>query len=104
MSDGVLAALISGVISLVGVIVTVVVANRKMMAEIDKKSEVKDMELKGEVAVIKTEIAELRKSQDKHNSMIERMYAAEKEITRVQEQVKVANHRIADLEAIKPPC
>ena len=102
MSDGVIAALISGVISLVGVIVTVIVANRKMMAEIDKKSEVKDMELKGEVAVIKTEIAELRKSQDKHNSMIERMYSAEKEITRVQEQVKVCNHRIADLEAIKP--
>ena len=104
MSEGVLAAIISGAISLIGIVVTVVVSNRKMMDELDKRSEVKDTELKGEIAVIKTEIQELRKSQDKHNQMIERMYDAEKEIAKVQEQMKVANHRIDDLEhlAAKP--
>ena len=100
MSEGVLAAIISGAISLIGIVVTVVVSNRKMMDELDKRSEVKDTELKGEIAVIKTEIADLRKSQDKHNNMIDRMYGAEKDIARVQEQMKVANHRIDDLEKI----
>ena len=33
-------------------------------------------------------------------SLIERMYGAEKDIARVQEQMKVANHRIDDLEKI----
>ena len=68
------------------------------------KLTVKPSVLKGEIAVIKTEIQELRKSQDKHNQMIERMYNAEKEIAKVQEQMKVANHRIDDLEhlAAKP--
>ena len=34
MSDGVLASIISGAISLIGIIVTVVVSNRKMMDDL----------------------------------------------------------------------
>lgn len=100
----VLAALITGIC---GIVAQVVISRRskdELYNRLDKQSEVKDTELKGEIAVIKTEIQELRKSQDKHNQMIERMYDAEKEIAKVQEQMKVANHRIDDLEhlAAKP--
>ena len=94
----VLAALITGIC---GIVAQVVISRRSkddLYNRLDKQSEVKDTELKGEIAVIKTEIQELRKSQDKHNQMIERMYNAEKEIAKVQEQMKVANHRIDDLE------
>ena len=100
----VLAALITGICGIVAQVVIFRRSKDELYNRLDKQSEVKDTELKGEIAVIKTEIQELRKSQDKHNQMIERMYDAEKEIAKVQEQMKVANHRIDDLEhlAAKP--
>ena len=40
----------------------------------------------------------LEKAQNKHNNLIERMYAVEKETALQTEQIEVANHRISDLE------
>lgn len=42
-------------------------------------------------------IEQLEKKQDKHNSLIERMYCAEKAITVLEERQKVVNDEIADL-------
>lgn len=43
-------------------------------------------------------IEQLEKKQDKHNQVIERVYELEKENAVLKEEVRVANHRIADLE------
>lgn len=43
-------------------------------------------------------LEELTKRVDKHNSVIERTYALEKRAEVQEEQIKVANHRIQDLE------
>ncbi len=43
-------------------------------------------------------IEQLEKKVDKHNSVLERMYEAETRIEVVEEKIKVANHRIDDLE------
>lgn len=43
-------------------------------------------------------LLELEKKQDKHNSVIERMYKVEEKTAIQEEQIKVANHRITDLE------
>lgn len=43
-------------------------------------------------------IEALEKKQDKHNSVIERVYRLEEEHAVVKEQIKVVNHRIDDLE------
>lgn len=49
-------------------------------------------------SVIDLKIESLERAQNKHNNLIERMYKLE-EATAVQtEQIKVANHRIDDLE------
>ena len=48
--------------------------------------------------LIEYKIKELEKKQDKHNSVIERMYHVEEEQSVIKEQIKVANHRISDLE------
>ncbi len=40
----------------------------------------------------------VEKKQDKHNSTIERTYCNERDISIIKEQIKVANHRIEDLE------
>lgn len=39
-----------------------------------------------------------RKKADKHNNLIERMYKGEENINLLDEKIKVANHRIDDLE------
>ena len=76
MSKEVLVALISGLLSLVGVIITVVIEHKLTLYRIEQ----------------------LEKKQDKHNSLIERVFHVEEKITVLEERQKVANHRIDDLE------
>lgn len=43
-------------------------------------------------------IEQLEKKMDKHNQLIERVYRLEQHNVLIDEQIKVANHRIDDLE------
>ena len=43
-------------------------------------------------------IEQLEKKVDKHNNLIERTYEIEKDIEVIKTDIKVANHRIDDLE------
>lgn len=43
-------------------------------------------------------IEQLEKKVEKHNSVIERVYILEKDDAVIKEDIKVANHRIEDLE------
>ena len=43
-------------------------------------------------------LEQLEKKVDKHNSVIDRMYHAEERLCVIDEQIKVSNHRIDDLE------
>lgn len=80
MSDAVLAALITGGVSLVGTVITVVLSNRNNRALLEYR------------------IDRLEKKQDKHNRVIERTYKLEDRANLMEEKMKVANHRIDDLE------
>lgn len=44
---------------------------------------------------------ELTKRVDKHNNVVERTYSIEKRLSVQKEQIRVANHRISDLEGIE---
>lgn len=44
---------------------------------------------------------ELTKRVDKHNNVVERTYSIEKRLSVQEEQIRVANHRISDLEGIE---
>ena len=46
-------------------------------------------------------IEQLEKKVEKHNSLIERTYKVEESITLLDEKIKVANHRIDDLEKME---
>ena len=76
MSAELLVALLLGLFELVGVIITVVIGNSKTQYRIEQ----------------------LEKKQDKHNTLIERMFKVEKRLDVDEEKIKVANHRISDLE------
>lgn len=50
------------------------------------------------IALIDYKLTELTKRVDKHNNVIERTYRLEEASAVQEEQIKVANHRIEDLE------
>ncbi len=49
-------------------------------------------------ALIAYRLSELERKQDKHNAVIERTYKLEENARLTEEKIKVANHRIEDLE------
>lgn len=76
MTSEIIAALIAGGVSAFGVILTNNASNK----------------------IMQERIKELTHQVEKHNSVIERTYEAEKEIDVLKEKQRVANHRIDDLE------
>lgn len=94
MSDAIMVAIITAGLSLIGTIITVVVANRQTIAALDKKSDVSDEKIQGQINVIKTEIETLSKRVEAHNAIVERTY-------RLEGQMVEAQHDIRDLKARK---
>ena len=88
MSEVVWVALITGACAVIGDIIISAKSTKELYAKLDKQSEMADERIKGEIAVIHTEIAELRKNVEKHNNVLERVYNLEKEMARQDEQIK----------------
>lgn len=78
--DAIIAALIAGGFSVVGVIITTLTTSRRT-----------EQRMATAQAVTNTKIEELTREVREHNSFAKRVPVLE-------EQIKVANHRIADLE------
>ena len=76
MTDTVLVA----ILSLVGTLAGAYIANRKS------------------IALIAYRLEQLENKVNKHNQIIERTYKLEEQEAVMQEQIRVANHRIEDLE------
>lgn len=91
MSDAIIVALITGGLSLIGIIITSVRSNQQLFAKLDKQSELSDAKLDKEIAVIKTEISTLSEEVRKHNAFAER-------IPTLEEKAKAADRRLTDLE------
>lgn len=85
MSEAIVVALITGGLSLAGVIVTCLITARKS-----------ENAMKVAQAVTDTKIQELTREVREHNNFARRMPV-------VEEQIKVANHRIEDLEKFHQP-
>lgn len=87
MSDAIVVAIVTGTLAFAGTAITVWGTTRRSSAE---------------AAAQRTEILmrldQLEAKQDKHNKVIERTYELEKTAALHEEEIKVANHRIADLE------
>lgn len=73
-------SIIVGVLSLAGTLAGAYFANRKSSA------------------LIAYRLEQLEKKVNLHNNAVERLYAVEKEQEVIEERVKVANHKIDDLE------
>lgn len=80
-------ALITGGLSFIGIIYT---SKQQRSITIE--------EVKNEVAFIKKDIKSLEEKQDKHNSLIERVYDIEATLKVMDTRERVSEHRIEDLE------
>ena len=87
MSAGNWATIIVALIGLVGTIITVVYGNKKNAEASQKQTE-----------LTLYRIDQLEQKVNKHNNLIERTYAIEKRLDVDEEKIKVANHRIDDIE------
>lgn len=87
MTEAIIVAIITGGLSLLGVIITNSKSARDMDAKLDKQLSVTDAHLES-----------LTKEVRKHNGFAERIPAIEGHISLIDERIKVANHRIDDLE------
>jgi hypothetical protein len=83
MSEAVMTAFITGGLSLFGTVITVIATSNKTAQE-----------MKVNQAVTDTKIEELTREVRKHNGFAERMPV-------VEEQIKVLNHRVQDLEDVE---
>ena len=83
--ETVITALITGCLSLTGVIATCLSSNRKIETQLEKAQAVTD-----------TKLDELTREVREHNMRARRMPV-------VEEQIKVINHRIGDLEGFHKP-
>ena len=72
MDEVVIVALITGACAVISQIIISAKSTRELYAKLDKQSEIADERIKGDLAVIKMEVAELRKQVEKHNSVVER--------------------------------
>lgn len=98
MNEAIAAALITGVCAVISQIIISAKSTKELYAKLDKQSELADEKIKGEIAVIHAEISELRKTVEKHNGVLERVYKLEQSDAVQEEMIKVANNRIKDLE------
>ncbi len=83
--EAIISALITGGLALAGVIISNVVSNNKMQSQMEKAQAVTD-----------TKLDELTREVREHNGFARRMPV-------VEEQIKVINHRINDLEGFHKP-
>ncbi len=81
--ETILSAAITGILALAGIIITNVMSNRKIENQLEKAQAVSDCK-----------IDELTREVREHNNFARRMPV-------VEEQIKVINHRLDDLEKSK---
>lgn len=85
----VIAALISAGAAILVCVLQGNANHKKLVAELEKHDAVHDERLK-----------QLKETVDKHNQVIERTFRLEQDTSLLNEKIKVANHRIEDLERI----
>ena len=88
MDTAIIVAIITGGLAIVGDIIVSAKNTKDLYAKLDKQSEISDEKIRGEIAVIRTEITDLRKTVEKHNTVIERTYKLETEVAKQGEQIK----------------
>lgn len=97
-----IAAVIETIISVTGALLVCLINNhyQQQRFEEQQKTSAEEAERKHDetIHMIEYKLDQLAKKVDLHNSAVERLYIVEKGMALTDEKLKVANHRIEDLE------
>ena len=86
MESSIWVAIITGLISLIGTIITVTMANKQTLNTLSEQSKLADEKINGKIGVIEEKIDTLSKRVEKHNSMVERTYQLETRVAVLEER------------------
>ena len=92
MTDTVIAALITGGLALIGVIVSCLVTIRKSQEDNQRTKEDIQAEIKTAIAVQDTKIEELTREVREHNNFARRMPVVENEIRHIENDITTLKH------------
>ena len=79
-------ALVTGGLSLLGTVITVIVGFKQTSKQVDAKTD---------LTIYRIE--QLEAKQDKHNTLIERTYKLEENADLLQERINFVNHRLDEI-------
>ena len=85
--ESIIASCITGVLALVGIVITNMMGNKKFEASLQISQAVTD-----------AKIEELSKRVEKHNNIIERVFRLEQNTAVMDEKISESNKRISDIE------
>lgn len=91
-------AVITGVVAIVVCMINNAYQRRASEKQHQATIEAAEKQHNTTIALIEYKLDQLEKKVDLHNNAVERLYAVEKTVEVQQEQIKVANHRLDDLE------
>ena len=90
--------IVVAVLSLAGTLIGTYLANRKSAALIAYRLEQLEKIRQSAMRLLSDRLEQLEQKVAKHNGLVERTYHLEEEAAVFEEKLKVANHRIDDLE------
>lgn len=103
--ETIIGSVITGVLALAGVIYTTRKTHQTTLTEIKSELDLARSETKGTIELVKKDITNLQddltdldKHVKEHNNLVVRLYEVEKGVELLDDRIKVANHRIKDLE------
>lgn len=98
MSEAVVVALITGGLTLIGTVISVIVSHKGTLEKIDANSKVADEKIQGEINVLKADIRTLSNRVEAHNRVVDRTYELERKVGVLEEKASAANRRLTDIE------
>lgn len=98
MSEAVVVALITGGLTLIGTVISVIVSHKGTLEKIDANSKVADEKIQGKINVLKADIRTLSNRVEAHNRVVDRTYELERKVGVLEEKASAANRRLTDIE------
>ena len=103
--ETIIGSVITGILALAGVIYTTRKTHQTTLTEIKSELDLTRTETKGNIELVNKDIINLKddltgldKHVKEHNNLVVRLYEVEKGVELLDDRIKVANHRIKDLE------
>jgi len=93
MDSGIVIAIVTGILSLAGVVVTSYSNRKKISADFQRNAELADARLDSQIKVINANLENLGQEVRKHNGFAQRLPALEQRVSDIAERVKALENK-----------